>query len=94
MSKYEDQTDSNDVICPYCKYEYQPESEDFSEDPRAEVCEECGMVYDVHQSFTVSHQTSPDCELNGKEHKWEMIKLKSGSEHEFCTVCDKCRPFK
>lgn len=89
-TKYEDQIDSNNVICPYCKYEYQAENEDFSEDTRVEKCEECGKKYHLHDSWSVDHHTRPDCEINGDQHKWEARQLTQGP-HDFCSVCDNCR---
>jgi hypothetical protein len=93
-SKYEDQADDNIVICPYCMAEYQPESEDFDEDTRAEECEDCGKKFYLHQSFSVTHHTRPDCELNGDTHQFERVKLTDGREADFCTVCDRCRSIK
>src|SRR4051794_31655370 len=91
VGKYEDQQDDNVVICPYCHDSYQPESEDYDEDSREEECGSCGKRYYLHQSFSVTHHTSPDCEINGKEHQFERIKLNDGREADFCTFCDKCR---
>lgn len=90
MSKYEDQVDSYNVICPYCKCEWQAESGDFSEDTRVEECPECGKKYHLHDSCTVDHYTRPDCELNGEVHKWETRQLTKGP-HDFCSICDNCR---
>lgn len=36
MSEFDERMDSNNVICPYCGYDYQPESEDFDEDEQVE----------------------------------------------------------
>ena len=93
-SKYTDQCDDNNIICPYCGYEYQPEPEDWSEDDSVHECGECGKNFHSHQSFTTTHHSEPDCELNGNKHVWESVKLKSGKEHDFCKICDKCRPIK
>lgn len=90
-SKYEDQCHDTDAICPYCKGGYQVENEDYSEDVQEIECEECGMKYYLHQSYSVEHNTSPDCELNGEEHQYERVKLSNGRETSFCTVCYKCR---
>lgn len=91
MSDYEDQLDGTNVICPYCKYEYQPEAEDFSEDIRDEECGECGRHYQLYQSFEVDHRTTPDCKLNNEEHVWETHRFRDGTSHDFCAVCDRCR---
>lgn len=89
--KYEDQCDGNNSICPYCKEAYQVESEDYSEDTQEIECEGCGMKYYLHQSFTVEHHTTPDCELNGENHQFERVKLNNSKEADFCSVCYKCR---
>lgn len=91
MSTYEDQCDDNNSICPYCEESYQVEGEDYSEDEQEIECSGCGKKYYLHQSFSVTHHTRPDCELNGEEHKFERILLGNGKEADFCTVCDKCR---
>ena len=91
ISKFQDQVDDNEVVCPYCKYSYQPESEDYSEDSLVDKCEECGMKFHTHQSFTVTNYASPDCELNGEQHQWVPVQLKD-KVHDFCSVCDSCRP--
>jgi len=93
MSDYTDEIDGDNVICPYCKHEYQPDHEDFSEDERTEECSNCGKFYHIHQSFSVDHHSEPDCKLNGEKHKWVPIILRSGRVHDFCDVCDKCRPY-
>lgn len=93
-SKYDGQCDDNDVICPYCGNRYQPEAEDFDEDTREEECGECGKTYKLHDSFTVTHFTKPDCELNGEQHKWVPVKLRDGRVHDFCSVCNQCRPIR
>lgn len=77
--------------CPYCGSEHQPESETYSEDVREQECEECGKSYYMHDSFTVTHYATPDCELNGEQHDWQDRKVRSGT-HPFCMKCDKCMP--
>ena len=87
MSKFEDQIDSNDSICPYCLHRYQVESEDYDEDPREGECENCGKSYWLRQIFTVTHETCPDCSLNGMEHHFEEKPLINGKKAKFCTEC-------
>ena len=59
MSEPESQIDDCNIICPYCRHEYQPESSDYSEDVRDEECEECGKIFSVWQGFSVTHHTAP-----------------------------------
>jgi len=93
QSKYTDELDDCEMICPYCGNKYQPEGEDYSEDCREEECEECGKTYHAHQSFSVTHHATPDCELNGEQHEWQAVSLGAGKgTHDFCATCDKCRP--
>jgi uncharacterized Zn-finger protein len=89
--KYDYQIDDNDAICPYCGARYQVECEDYSEDSREDECGECGKKYRLSQSFSVTHHTYPDCELNGEHHQFEQMKLSNGKEADFCTVCNMCR---
>ena len=90
-SKYTDQIDAANMICPYCGDSYQVECEDYSEDLIEEECEECGKKYYSRQNFSVDHYSAPDCELNNEFHKWELLKLSDGSTHPFCSICGKCK---
>lgn len=92
MSTYEEKTDSNNVICPYCGHSYQCEAEDYCEDGREEECDECGKKFHMSTYFDVTHTTEPDCELNEEQHEWESFTLRNGKTHDFCKVCNKCRP--
>jgi hypothetical protein len=78
--------------CPYCKHEYQPESETYSEDSREEECEGCGKTYHSRDVFSVTHYATPDCELNGEQHDWQARAVRGGRTHPFCMKCDKCMP--
>lgn len=82
-------SDDDVVRCPYCKHEYQPESEDYSEDTRTQECDECGKKFHLYQDFTVTHCVKPDCELNGEQHKWDFVR--SSPDYQSCDVCDKWR---
>jgi len=92
MPEYQETWDDINRICPYCKHSYQVESEDYTEDTYEEECEECGKKFYSYDSFSVTHYANPDCELNGEDHKWESKSCGNGF-HDFCSVCDKCRPF-
>ena len=94
MSKYDEEVDNCNVICPYCKSEYQPEPENYSDDTMEERCDNCGKSYYHYDDFSVSHNTRPDCELNNEQHVWESITLKSGIKHDFCDICGICKPYK
>jgi len=90
MSDYDEELDSSNVICPYCKHEYQPEPEDFDEDESVEECSNCHKKFHHHDEITYDYHTRPDCELNDEEHKWE---LNEHTNHDFCEVCGIIRPF-
>jgi transposase-like protein len=81
MSKYGNQIHYGDVICPYCKNEYQREAADYSEDRRIEKCDNCGKKFHTYDDFSVAHNTQPDCELNGDEHTVFV--------NYFCITCGK-----
>ena len=91
--EFDEMTDDNDAICPYCGDRYQVESEDYTEDDREEKCDGCGKKYWLHEHFSVSHETRPDCALNGQQHKYEEVAFKSGNSAFFCTVCGHCAKF-
>ena len=84
--------DDSNRECPYCGHSYQPESEDYSNDTREEECSECGKKYIAHDSFSVTHYATPDCELNGEQHDWQPRPLPGGRTHPFCERCDRCQP--
>lgn len=88
MSRFQDQHHDSNSVCPYCGHSYQVESEDYSENTREDECSKCGKKYYLTQSFTVTHETRPDCVLNGAEHRW--IKGRSPG-FESCEECDKYR---
>lgn len=93
MPKFSNTRDYNYIICPYCGWKYKPESKDYSEDRIVEKCEECEKKFYSHQVTVISHHGEADCELNGEEHDWVANSLGDGKTHDFCSVCDKCKPY-
>jgi|SRR5882672_7246667 len=89
-AKARHESDDNNVICPYCKHTYQPESEDYSEDIREVQCFECEKKFRVYQSFSVSHHSKPDCELNGEAHDWDAVSAHR-PDWQSCGNCSKWR---
>ena len=89
-AKHKHESSDANVICPYCKHEYQPEAEDYSEDTREEECSQCGKKYHVWQVFSVDHHAKPDCELNGEQHQWDIVS-KRRPDYQSCGVCNKWR---
>ena len=74
MSKYKDHNDSTLSICPYCDNSFYVEGEDYNVDSsQVEECEECGKKYRRTTSVTVTHETSPNCELNGESHDYKRF---------------------
>ena len=94
MSKYDDKIDDNNVICPYCEYEYQMEGCDINanDDHHVEECQQCEKKFYRADRIEYSFKTTPDCKLNGEEHDYQPVSLPRG-DHPFCTVCGKCQPF-
>ena len=86
MSKFEEQMDDCNRICPYCGHVYRVEAEDYDEDPRIEECEECGKKFMAYECFSVTHYAVPDCELNGLRHVFEG---KENHNFRICKVCGK-----
>ena len=89
----EDTINSDVMECPYCGESYQPECENFSEDVREEKCESCGMKYYAHESFSVDHHATPDCELNNIKHDYQLLKGSDGSYYHCCGLCEKLKPY-
>jgi len=86
MSQFEEITDANRSVCPYCSHSYKVESEDYSEDMEEVDCENCGMKYYLKQDISVTHTTKPDCALNEKEHEYELIVF-GGEKIRSCKIC-------
>ena len=57
--KPDSQSDSCNVICPYCEGSYQAEAEDYDTEQRNEECGLCGKIYVVWQEFEVTNHTAP-----------------------------------
>ena len=73
----------NHIRCPYCK-----DSNAIYHGNGSEIvdCEKCDNSYLVEKSIPrTKYVSTPDCELNGKEHTWEEWR----GVAEFCTVCNK-----
>lgn len=90
MSDHEKQIDDEKAICPYCGTHWQVEAEDYDEAEREIECDECGKLYWLHDSFSVTHYTRPDCRLNGQSHKWELMTFSGGGKAFFCATCNEC----
>lgn len=91
MSEFDEQIDCANSICPYCGEAFEPEGEDYDEDPHAIECDGCGKKYWLKQSFAVHHISRPDCELNGNKHRWI---LGAPGQHtlirwDCCDICGK-----
>jgi DNA-directed RNA polymerase subunit RPC12/RpoP len=91
MSKYTDNSNDDGIECPYCGDKSFVEAESYSEDTREVECDACEKKFWQNESFTVSHEARPDCDLNGSQHQWEPITLRSGKSHDFCAECGECR---
>ena len=86
-------SDERFACCPYCGHGATlVEAEDYTYDKETMTCAECGKRYWMQTEVCVTHATTRDCDLNGVEHTWRAHKLSSGGVHDFCDICDKCRP--
>lgn len=47
------------VICPYCDYSYQAESEDFSDQEREQICGQCDREFLLWDEMSITHHTRP-----------------------------------
>lgn len=96
MSRFDTQAHRSDIICPYCGYDYQVETEDFLDEDDAEIeeCGDCGKKFHRSTNYSITHEARPDCELNGEAHKFEEKPLGGGRTHPFCSVCGEIEPIK
>ena len=53
-----DQSDYDNIICPYCGYAVRAEAEDNEETPRFEDCSECGKEFVVWAEISVTYHTA------------------------------------
>jgi len=53
------QSDTCNVICPWCEAAYQAEARDFDEDERVEECFKCGKAYILYDEMEIIHHTRP-----------------------------------
>jgi len=83
----EDQNSDAGAICPYCLSVNCIEASDYTESGVVMECQSCEKSFHYLTSISVSHETSPDCELNGSAHKW--FKIERHPEHLFCEECGK-----
>lgn len=49
----------NNVICPYCKTEYQDSWDYFKNDEDDYVCDECGRKFDISIDYSVTYSSKP-----------------------------------
>jgi len=63
--KGESQWDDTNIICPYCKYEFQPEGCDYDRECEDE-CEGCGKTFTVVPEYSVTYWTYPIEEVKGQ----------------------------
>jgi transposase-like protein len=92
MSKYTEEQDSEKAICPYCGNKHHVEAESYDASAQEEECDNCGKKYWLQQEFDITHNTAPDCELNGEEHQYELMTFRTGFSAHFCSECGKVRP--
>ena len=85
--KAEDRSDDEHNICPYCGHSHHVEAEDYSENLTEFQCDGCGKSYWLSQTFTVTHDTRGDCELNNEEHDFS-------DSHGPCEICVKCDKYR
>ena len=88
MSKYDDISDGEDMVCPYCEHHHALEPGSYSEKTRIEKCDECGKNFAFRQKFDITNISQPCCVENGSEHTFvDLIKTAL-----FCDVCGKIKP--
>lgn len=76
--------------CPYCGHLNHVESEDYDEDYYFRECYECDKKFYASQSYSVSHNAKPDCELNQEQHDFEIhVRETDGFKYKVCLKCDK-----
>lgn len=99
MSFDKEQYSTENIICPYCEHEREPEGcdGDYNEDGFDEECEECEKTFWVSPHVSWAWATKQDCELNKQEHDWKKewkenknIGLESKDGKSIYSICSKC----
>ena len=85
ITQYEETSDDDNRVCPYCQHSHHIECQDYNEEERVDECEECGKKFHVSEVYSVTHHARPDCELNGEEH---IFVNAISSIYFFCKKCD------
>ena len=83
MIKYEE-TYNSELVCPYCKHQFQDSFELSDEDEDFE-CYNCKKKFMMYREVSVDYKAVPDCELNGATHHYEKFSERTS----ICSVCDK-----
>ncbi len=82
---------TNEVVCPYCGYEFS-DSYEFGDSDGDIECDECEKLFYFYPETTVTYSTQRDCKLNNREHQWKDQRLmNSGSTLQHCSHCDQIR---
>ena len=86
MSKFDETSEDTGYKCPYCGY--LDICDDWGYDYEGDIldCEQCGKKFYASAIHTVDFQATPNCELNGEEHKLRHFK----NNAYFCEICNKC----
>ena len=86
MSHEIDSSCTDDITCPYCGYELQ---DSWECDADGEIdCEECDNSFSYYSERDVRYWSERNCELNGKEHEWEVKREYQDATMEKCANCD------
>lgn len=74
---YDYNRQSDEMLCPYCGFDFADSQEiidrDKSDKTKVE-CPECKKKFWGYAHISVVYCTKRDCEINGEEHEFERIK--------------------
>jgi hypothetical protein len=77
------------ITCPYCGWEDNDSWEMLMSDGDIEdvECGECGKMFSVSCSVSVSYSSQKLCKENEEDHEWKEVEGKYNMRK--CSICDK-----
>jgi DNA-directed RNA polymerase subunit RPC12/RpoP len=79
---------TDEVVCPYCGFEYGDSYEFFTgchENSEAQ-CEGCNKYFAMTRNVSVDYSTSKMCDKNKEEHEYKDFEYK-GEKYQVCQKC-------
>ena len=90
ITKDIDHESTDNMVCPYCGYAWEVESEDYDsyiERDEIEECEECGMRFIASASFYVYFSTEPVEDIAKSEHSYSKNQKRLDYDADYIRKC-------